>query len=171
MTDGIVNIRGKEYKTVALRVAEFRSKHPISEGWGIVTEATELNEVIKVKACVISPEGKVVATGHAEERRGSNNINKTNAIENCETGAIGRALSACGFAGEEFASAEEMQRVEEPAPKANVDVIKTIQELAEKKGVNLDKITKAYAVSDIHALDADQAQSAVKRLEKTNATG
>ena len=64
-----------------------------------------------------------------------------------------------------------MQRVEEPAPKANVDVIKTIQELAEKKGVNLDKITKAYAVSDIHALDADQAQSAVKRLEKTNAAG
>ena len=171
MTDGIVNIRGKEYKTVALRVAEFRSEYPISEGWGIVTEATEQDEVIKVKACVISPEGKVVATGHAEERRGSNNINKTNAIENCETGAIGRALSACGFAGEEFASAEEMQRVEEPAPKANVDVIKTIQELAEKKGVNLDKITKAYAVSDINALDADQAQSAVKRLEKTNAAG
>jgi hypothetical protein len=164
MTDGIVNIRGKEYKTVALRVAEFRSKHPISEGWGIVTEATELNEVIKVKACVISPEGKVVATGHAEERRGSNNINKTNAIENCETGAIGRALSACGFAGEEFASAEEMQRVEEPTPAAPVDVIAEIKKLAETKQVNLDKVTAAYGVTDIHALNADQAKNAIKRL-------
>lgn len=171
MTDGIVNIRGKEYKTVALRIAEFRAKHSIADGWGIITEASETNEVIMVKASVISPAGQVVATGHAEERRGSNNINKTNAIENCETGAIGRALSACGFAGEEFASAEEVQRVEEPVAQANVDILKTIQELAEEKGVSLDRITKRYEVSDIHALDAEQAQNAVKRLKKINAAG
>ena len=171
MSDGIVNIRGKEYKTVALRVAEFRAKHPISDGWGIITEASEANEVIMVKASVMSPNGQVVATGHAEERRGSNNINKTNAIENCETGAIGRALSACGFAGEEFASAEEMQRVEEPVAQANVDVIAEIKRLAGEKSVNLDKVTNAYGVTDIHALTEEQANNAMNRLKATNAAG
>ena len=171
MSDGIVNIRGKEYKTVALRVAEFRAKHPISDGWGIITEASEANEVIMVKASVLSPNGQVVATGHAEERRGSNNINKTNAIENCETGAIGRALSACGFAGEEFASAEEMQRVEEPVAQANVDVIAEIKRLAGEKSVNLDKVTNAYGVTDIHALTEEQANNAMNRLKATNAAG
>ena len=171
MSDGIVNIRGKEYKTVALRVAEFRAKHPISDGWGIITEASEANEVIMVKASVMSPNGQIVATGHAEERRGSNNINKTNAIENCETGAIGRALSACGFAGEEFASAEEMQRVEEPVAQANVDVIAEIKRLAGEKSVNLDKVTNAYGVSDIHALTEEQANNAMNRLKATNAAG
>lgn len=171
MSDGIVNIRGKEYKTVALRIAEFRAKHPISDGWGIITEASEANEVIMVKASVMSPNGQVVATGHAEERRGSNNINKTNAIENCETGAIGRALSACGFAGEEFASAEEMQRVEEPVAQANVDVIAEIKRLAGEKSVNLDKVTNAYGVSDIHALTEEQANNAMNRLKATNAAG
>ena len=171
MSDGIVNIRGKEYKTVALRIAEFRAKHPISDGWGIITEASEANEVIMVKASVLSPNGQVVATGHAEERRGSNNINKTNAIENCETGAIGRALSACGFAGEEFASAEEMQRVEEPVAQANVDVIAEIKRLAGEKSVNLDKVTNAYGVSDIHALTEEQANNAMNRLKATNAAG
>lgn len=171
MSDGIVNIRGKEYKTVALRVAEFRAKHPISDGWGIITEASEANEVIMVKASVMSPNGQVVATGHAEERRGSNNINKTNAIENCETGAIGRALSTCGFAGEEFASAEEMQRVEEPVAQANVDVIAEIKRLAGEKSVNLDKVTNAYGVTDIHALTEEQANNAMNRLKNTNAAG
>ena len=171
MSDGIVNIRGKEYKTVALRIAEFRAKHPISDGWGIITEASEANEVIMVKASVMSPNGQIVATGHAEERRGSNNINKTNAIENCETGAIGRALSACGFAGEEFASAEEMQRVEEPVAQANVDVIAEIKRLAGEKSVNLDKVTNAYGVSDIHALTEEQANNAMNRLKATNAAG
>jgi len=171
MSDGIVNIRGKEYKTVALRVAEFRAKHPISDGWGIITEASEANEVIMVKASILSPNGQIVATGHAEERRGSNNINKTNAIENCETGAIGRALSACGFAGEEFASAEEMQRVEEPVAQANVDVIAEIKRLAGEKSVNLDKVTNAYGVTDIHALSEEQANNAMNRLKATNAAG
>ena len=52
-----------------------------------------------------------------------------------------------------------------------MDILKTIQELAEEKGVSLDRITKRYEVSDIHALDAEQAQNAVKRLKKINAAG
>ena len=49
-----------------------------------------------------------VYTGHAYEKLGATPINSTSALENCETSAIGRALASAGFAGSEFASADEL---------------------------------------------------------------
>ena len=103
---GTVNIHGREYKTVALRVQEFRKDHP---DWGITTELVESGEAVVMKASVIDYNKVVIGTGYAEEVRGSSRINETSALENCETSAIGRALSACGYAGEEYASANEVQ--------------------------------------------------------------
>jgi len=48
-------------------------------------------------------------TGFAEEVRGSSMVNKTSAIENCETSAIGRALANYQYQGsKKRASLEEM---------------------------------------------------------------
>ena len=51
-------------------------------------------------------------TGMALEIRGDGNINKKSHVENAETSAHGRALSAAGYAGEgsEFCSLNEIQR-------------------------------------------------------------
>ena len=104
---GIVNIRGKEYKTVALRVSEFYEAH---DQFSIITEIVLNNDVLVVmKASIVDISGRVMATGHAEEFRGSNNINRTSALENAETSAIGRCLAAFGMGGTEFASANEVQ--------------------------------------------------------------
>ena len=54
---------------------------------------------------------RVIGSGHAEELRGSTNVNKTSALENCETGAIGRALASISISGSEYASANEMEAV------------------------------------------------------------
>jgi len=54
----------------------------------------------------------IVGTGHAEEIRGQGPVNRTSALENCETSAIGRALAAIGLSGGEYASANEMDGVE-----------------------------------------------------------
>lgn len=106
---GIIRIGNKDYKTVSLRVYEFREKHPLAEGWGILTEIVECNaEIVIIRAIITHPEGRSVAVGLAEEKRNSNNINKTSALENCETSAIGRALAAAGFGGSEYASADEL---------------------------------------------------------------
>lgn len=106
---GIVNIRGKQYKTVALRVGEFREQFPINEGWGIETQIYHSDDTfVVVRAVITDPEGRIAGTGYAEERRGSTNINTTSALENAETSAIGRSLAACGFAGTEYASADEV---------------------------------------------------------------
>mgnify|MGYP000689263465 CR=1 FL=1 len=103
---GVVPIRGKEYETVALRVHKFRST---CLDFGLVTEIIHLDDsVVRVKASVYNDQNRLIATGHAEEYRKASDINKTSALENCETSAIGRALAAFGFGGTEFASADEM---------------------------------------------------------------
>jgi len=51
-------------------------------------------------------------TGFAEEVRGSSMVNKTSAIENCETSAIGRALANYQYQGaKKRASLEEIVKV------------------------------------------------------------
>jgi hypothetical protein len=51
-------------------------------------------------------------TGFAEEIRGSSMVNKTSALENCETSAIGRALANYQYQGsKKRASLEEMVKV------------------------------------------------------------
>lgn len=105
---GIVEIHGKQYKTVACRVNEFRQSELYS-GFSIQTEiiSTDADHVV-MTAKIIDGDNRLIATGHAEEKRGSSSINKTSALENCETSAIGRALANIGLAGEEFASADEV---------------------------------------------------------------
>ena len=109
--DGIIMIHGRPYKTVAKRVEEFRAQYKIDDGWSIETAREDDREdpnVIVFLARIVDPAGKVVAVGHAEERRDANKINRTSALEVCETSAIGRALASAGYAGSEFASADEV---------------------------------------------------------------
>lgn len=113
-----VNIHGKEYETVASRVARFRHDHP---EWAIFTKIIEVTENRVIMKAEIHKYGAVkdengkdvikwtsIATGHAEEVRAASTINKTSALENCETSAIGRALACLGYIGTEFASADEV---------------------------------------------------------------
>lgn len=104
---GIINIHGKPYQTVALRVSTFRESHP---DWTIYTELVSRDDTtVVMKASIADPEQRVIGTGYAEENRSSSQINRTSALENCETSAIGRALAACGYGGTEYASANEVE--------------------------------------------------------------
>lgn len=105
-----VQMRGhKKYTTVAVRV-ELARRH--FGAIGIATEmiqwATDNGQPIVMRATVTDEAGRVLATGHAEEVRGQGNVNRTSALENAETSAIGRALAALGINGGEFASADEV---------------------------------------------------------------
>jgi deoxycytidylate deaminase len=103
---GVVNIHGKEYQTVASRVSQFRDKY--KEEYAIVTQLISRDETTVVMKAKILKGDQVLATGYAEENRNSSSINRTSALENCETSAIGRALAAFGMAGTEYASADEV---------------------------------------------------------------
>jgi len=106
--NGIVKIHGKEYKTVALRVAEFRAAHP---DYTISTELVEANDVLVImKASILDNDGRLLATGYSEEVRAASKINAQAAMEVAESSAVGRALAFFGLAGEELsiASADEV---------------------------------------------------------------
>jgi hypothetical protein len=107
---GVVNIKGKDYKTVALRVQEFREQFP---NYFLTTEIIKIDDeqcIVKAYAGIHREDGTVqtFATGHAQEFRKASQINGTSYVENCETSAIGRCLSALGLSGTEFASANEV---------------------------------------------------------------
>lgn len=104
---GIVTIHGKEYETVALRVQKFRGAHP---DHGLQTEIVHRgDDDVVMKATITDETGRVIATGYAEEKRSASTINRTSALENCETSSIGRALAAFGYGGTEYATANEVQ--------------------------------------------------------------
>ena len=104
---GKVNIRGKEYLTVAYRVKQFRVDHP---DWQIHTEIIHMDDDrVVVRAEICDSAGVTVASGHAEEKRSASQINQTSALENCESSAVGRALAFAGYGGSEIASADEVQ--------------------------------------------------------------
>ena len=112
-----VAIHGKDYETVASRVNRFR-QDPEHKDLAIRTALVTADaQYVIIKASIVdivknNDDAKVgefvLATGYAEEKRNSTTINKTSALENCETSAIGRALAAFGYAGTEYASADEM---------------------------------------------------------------
>ena len=136
MTQGIVDIRGKSYRTVAYRVNEFRGKCPAADGWAIITELIESSkDRVVMKATIVNPmdHGISVGIGYAEEIRESSNINRTSAMENCETSARGRALAAIGLGGEEYASADEVLRaIEQQGELTEESPIRTQDDSAEE---------------------------------------
>lgn len=88
------DIKGKEYAEVNQRIKAFRMVCP--EGT-IHTEILSLIDGVVTMKAVVEADGKILGTGHAQEKESSSFINKTSFIENCETSAVGRALGMCGF--------------------------------------------------------------------------
>jgi len=133
---GVIEIHGRAYKTVALRVSEFRAEHGIGTGWGIHTDIVEATDSrVVMRAEVRDPEGRLVASGYAEESRTSSQINRTSALENCETSAIGRALAAAGWAGSEYASANEVKQAIHQQTEGERDTATLRELMGERIGV------------------------------------
>jgi len=102
-------IKGKDYIEVNERLKYFRDKY--GEDWALVSEIiSHDDDVIVMKASIVDPQNVVIATGHAHEKEGSNYINKTSYVENCETSAWGRALANFGIGIDtSVASADEVE--------------------------------------------------------------
>lgn len=99
-----------DYETVADRIKRFYRDNPEAR---IHTDiAFDDGKRIIMKAVIYKTHEDVIwSIGFAEEIRGEGFVNKTSAVENCETSAIGRALANANYAGDKRASREEMEKV------------------------------------------------------------
>jgi|694.fasta_scaffold136003_7 hypothetical protein len=86
----------KDYITVNERILKFYELYPQGR---INTELISWNDgIIIMKAYAYRDETNVISsTGHAFEKEGSSYINKTSALENCETSVVGRCLANLGL--------------------------------------------------------------------------
>ena len=91
-----IQIKGKDYIEVNERVKQFHIDYP---NGSITTELIEMTDRFITKTTVIpdvkNPDRKF--TGIAYEKEDSTFINKTSALENCETSSCGRALGMLGI--------------------------------------------------------------------------
>jgi len=127
-----IKIHGKEYVLVNERIEEFLSDHPkatidtiLAHTDQIVDTATGdmCNRYIVHAKIIPTPveEPEIYYTGYAEERDNNGFINKTSALENAETSALGRALAFAGYgvtssiaSGEEVLRAKQVQKEFQP---------------------------------------------------------
>ena len=120
-----IQIKGKDYIEVNERVKQFHKDYP---NGSITTELIEMTDRFITKTTVIpdvkNPDRKF--TGIAYEKEDSTFINKTSALENCETSSVGRALGMLGIGIDtsiasynEVANAVEQQK-EKTIPPVNL---------------------------------------------------
>lgn len=115
----MANFNLNDYELVETRIGKFYSLY---EDGRIVTENMTTKEererglwIIKARIYLTQDDhrmGLPKATGYAFEVDGGFGANKTSALENCETSAIGRALANMGLHGNKRSSREEMEKVE-----------------------------------------------------------
>jgi|TARA_R110000822_G_scaffold36074_2_gene101670 hypothetical protein len=174
-----VDIKGKLYVTVATRVEIFR-KH-FGERGAISTDVLHQDDhrvVVRAEISIHKPDSAkwVLATGHAEEYRGDGYINKTSAMENCETSAVGRALSAAGLSGGEYASSFEVDNAinnksKAAAKKATPEAEKAAPEAKKNEGDTLseeDQVRLEKAIAEFVPIIADKSKAAKTEEEFDN---
>jgi hypothetical protein len=104
-----------DYETVEERIKRFYKDH--KNGRIITDNITTLQDrqvstwVVQAAVYLDDQTDKPKATGLAFEVDGQGMANKTSALENAETSAIGRALANAGYSGNKRASREEMAKV------------------------------------------------------------
>ena len=127
LKDKSINIKGNEYILVKDRVLYFNENYPNGK---IETELlSELNsEMVVMKATITPDVGNPIRifTGFSQATWGDGYINKTAAMENCETSAVGRALGMMGIGViDSIASADEYNKAQTkpiyPPKKTNND--------------------------------------------------
>lgn len=107
-----IDLKGKKYVLVSDRVLFFNDEYP--KGY-ITTEllSQTADKIVVIKATVIpdvsTPDRKF--TGISQAIWGEGMVNKTSAIENAETSAVGRALAFMGIGViESIASIDEINK-------------------------------------------------------------
>ena len=157
-----INIKGKSYVEVSERLKYFRNNY---KDYSLTTQIIECtSDQCVMVANVVDPSGRIVATGHAHETKGSSFINKTSHVEVCETSAWGRALGNFGIGiDSSVASADEVNNAIQTQGSSGVPKLKN--KPTDKKKLN----TKQFNAMMEHIRDG-QALLVSQRMNSYSLT-
>ncbi len=172
------------YIPVAERVEKFYGRFPDGRVVTHIIEHDADSGFILMRAEVFRTpdDAQPAATGHAFEVRGESYVNKTSYIENCETGAVGRALALLGFevkrgiaSREEFEKAARMQPsdkgaarqapppVEEDGTTLDADILQSAGELGYDAAKVRKWVNQKYEVTGgLESLTAQDKREVLK---------
>ena len=143
-----------DYEPVASRLDRFLKAHPNAR---VITDLVHYLSDIAVFKAELWLDGEIIATGWAEEIRGQGNVNKTSHLENCETGAVGRALANAGLSGSDFTkrpSREEMQKVQRMTESGNGTITESSNLASEKQQNMIRAVCKSMGKVPPHNLQS-----------------
>lgn len=144
----------KDYALINDRIKEFHNMYPYGM---IVTKVIEVTQIIDTPTGEQCNEYRIQATvtpnvlevperyftGTAAERDNTGFVNKTSAMENCETSAVGRALANMGIGAdfaiaskEEVENAKAKQAVFKPKVKELTEIDTLAKKCKEAKVIN-----------------------------------
>ena len=143
-----------DYEPVASRLDRFLKAHPDAR---VITDLVHYLSDIAVFKAELWLDGEIIATGWAEEIRGQGNVNKTSHLENCETGAVGRALANAGLSGSDFTkrpSREEMGKVQRMTESGNGTITESSNLATEKQQNMIRAVCKSMGKIPPHNLQS-----------------
>jgi hypothetical protein len=143
-----------DYEPVASRLDRFLKAHPDAR---VITDLVHYLSDIAVFKAELWLDGEIIATGWAEEIRGQGNVNKTSHLENCETGAVGRALANAGLSGSDYTkrpSREEMGKVQRMTESGNGTITESSNLASEKQQNMIRAVCKSMGKVPPHNLQA-----------------
>jgi hypothetical protein len=143
-----------DYEPVASRLDRFLKAHPDAR---VITDLVHYLADVAVFKCELWLNDEIIATGWAEEIRGQGNVNKTSHLENCETGAVGRALANAGLSGSDFTkrpSREEMGKVQRMTESGNGTITESSNLASEKQQNMIRAVCKSMGKVPPHNLQA-----------------
>jgi hypothetical protein len=157
-----VQIQGKDYTLVKDRILYFNETFP--NGMIITEILSDLHEDRFLIRATVYPDGFVQSrrfVGHSQAIVGDGYINKTSALENAETSAVGRALAMMGIGViESIASGDEIHKAKSQEQVIEAGKLKAAEmkaQLAQEQG--------------IFHLDGQILTCIVKGIQKKTTTG
>ena len=172
-----------DYEPVEERLARFWNDNPNGRIATELVNGSHAGESVVIIASVYKDKADLYpdATGHAQETPGSNPVNKTSWVENCETSAIGRALANMGYAPKGHRpSREEMVKAAAPStsppPARRRDTKrppprgKKLELLQAAKDAEVDgdlrhRVTRMFTGKEsVYDLSSDECDKVIKQL-------
>lgn len=158
-----------DYEPVASRLDRFLKAHPDAR---VITDLVHYLSDIAVFKAELWLDGEIIATGWAEEIRGQGNVNKTSHLENCETGAVGRALANAGLSGSDFTkrpSREEMGKVQRMTESGGGTITENSNLASEKQQNMIRAVCKSMGKVPPHNLQSFSKREASAYIDSLKA--